>query len=618
MGTANPHPAPSIRLFGPIAVEYGQRRLGPRDFGGTRPKQVLEILLAARGRLVPTDRLAELLWGDRLPDNVAASLQTFISVLRRHLSSDRTVARELVVTEHEAYRFAAERVRIDIDRFDELVDAAGRATTAKARRLLADALLLAQGDVLEDEPYAEWAEDLRGTYRGRVLGANLEAADAALATCDYQAGLDYALAASAIDRYSERAHRTSMLALYAMGRAHEALDCYQRLRALLDGQLGLEPTPQTRSLQTAILRQDDVCGLLPRPAGEIKLRSAGHPWLLFLGRRQELARLEQTVRDGLTGRFTLGLVEGETGFGKSRLLDELASMLDGSRVGAASCSALEQHLAYVPLAAALRDALADVELDAAKLPALARLLPELGVHRPTPEFAEVDVLEAVVEVVSRHAPLVLLLDDVQHADRQTISALGYLHRRCANAPVAVVCTIRTEELALDHPVRRLEPTEVVRLDALTAEELEPLGIEGIHDATGGHPAFVAERIAGGAQPDLRRSTSELVIARCRAEGADAYRILLTAATLAEPFQPEIVAAVLGSEPVDLTERLEELCDRRILRIEGFGFRFRYAIVRDVLAATVSPARRRLLRARAGDPGRLVIGGEAAVQVQVAS
>ena len=51
---------PVIRLFGPLSIEEGGRILGPSDLGGTRPKQVLEILLAARGHLVPTDRLAEL------------------------------------------------------------------------------------------------------------------------------------------------------------------------------------------------------------------------------------------------------------------------------------------------------------------------------------------------------------------------------------------------------------------------------------------------------------------------------------------------------------------------------------------------------------------------------
>jgi DNA-binding SARP family transcriptional activator len=598
MGASLVRPELTVRLFGPIMVEQGERRLGPRDFGGARPKQVLEILLAARGRQVPTERLAELLWGTQPPDNAAASLQTFVSVLRRHLSPDRGYSHQIIVTEPAAYRFAVERASIDIDRFDGLLEASGRASTEKARGLLEELLSLAIGEVLEDEPYADWAEELRGTYRGRVIGANLEAADAALASCDYTAGLGYAQAASAIDRLSERAHRTSMLALYAMGRTHEALDCYRRLRALLDGELGLEPTEPTRALQTAILRQEDVAALLPRPAAQIQLRSPGSPWLLFLGRRQELAALERIVRCGTGGCFSLALVEGESGVGKSRLLDELVATLPGVRIGRACCSALEQHLAYVPLAAALRDALSDIALDEVELPALSRILPELGLRSPAPDIGEVDALEAIVDLITRHAPVVLLLDDLQFADPQTIATLGYLKRRCAHVPGAIVATARPEEIAPDHPVRLLRPVETIHLEPLTVEELAPLGITEIHAQTGGHPAFVAERIAAGAQPDLRRSVGELMIARCRSEGAVAYRVLLAAATLEEPFEPEVLAALLASDPVELSELLEQLCDRRILRADGFGFRYRYAIVRDAVAASISPARRRLLQARA--------------------
>src|ERR1700757_5428172 len=79
-----------IRLFGSIAVGHAGRTLGARDFGGSRPKQVLEILLAARGRPGPVGRLPELLWGEGVPDNFAASIQTFISTLRRHLCADQT------------------------------------------------------------------------------------------------------------------------------------------------------------------------------------------------------------------------------------------------------------------------------------------------------------------------------------------------------------------------------------------------------------------------------------------------------------------------------------------------------------------------------------------------
>lgn len=589
---------PAIRLFGPIAVVSGERSLGPGDFGGARPKQVLEILLAARGRAVPVDGMAEMLWGERLPGNFLASIQTFVSALRRHLGVDATFARELVVTERGAYRFATERATIDLDRFDDLLERAGRGTTETARRYLVEALSLATGEVLEDEPYAAWAQELRGTYRGRVIGANLEAADAALAVHDYRAALGYAQAAARLDPFSETAHRTGMLALYAMGRGHEALEGYRRLRSLLVGELGLEPTVETRALEAAILRQEDVLPLLPRPAREIQLRTSGQPWLLFLGRRPELSALDRLLNRSLAGEFALVLLEGEAGLGKTRLLDEFASTLDGVRLGRVRCSALERHLARVPLAGALRAALEPLELDPSEFPALRAVLPELGLREPSIEFGEVDVLEAIAEVIRRHAPLILILDDLHLADAGTLAALEYLGRRLATYPVMILGTVRGEDTPSDHPVRRLAVTESIRLEPLTQDELAPLGIADVHDRTGGHPALVSDLIANGSRPDLRGSLGELLIARCRAEGADAYRVLLTAATLPQPFAPLVLAGLLETDPAELIEALEQLCDRRILRVDGLLFRFRYAIVRDVLAASLSPARRRLLHERA--------------------
>ena len=188
-----------IRLFGALELEEGPRRLGPRDLGGARPKQVLEILLAARGRLVPTERIAEFVWGEQRPDDVSASIQTFVSVLRRHLASERDRARQLVVTEAGAYRFATHQVDLDLDRFDELLERSAGEPTRSARRSLATALALVRGEVLEDEPYAGWAQDLRGSYQGRVLGAHLDAADHALAELDFADALAHSDAAATLD-----------------------------------------------------------------------------------------------------------------------------------------------------------------------------------------------------------------------------------------------------------------------------------------------------------------------------------------------------------------------------------------------------------------------------------
>jgi DNA-binding SARP family transcriptional activator len=586
---------PVIRLFGALEIEDGPRTLGARDLGGTRPKQVLEILLAARGHRVSTDRLADLLWGDQQPQDPPGSLQTFVSVLRRRLAPDRDRARELVITETEAYRFATDLVTLDLDRFDQLLERSAHESTDAARRSLEQALALVRGDVLEDEPYAFWAQDLRGTYRGRVLGAHLEAAEAALAERDYKAGLAHAEAAAALDCFSERAQRTAMLALYALGRQHHALETYREFRARLDRELGLEPTSETRMLEAAILRQREIQSLLPR-AIRPKQRDPAPRSIRLLGRTSELTKLEHVAQRALAGSFAFVLVEGEAGLGKTRLLDEFVIGLVGARIGRAGCSELERHLPYVPLAGALRSALSDVELDADRLPALARILPELAVRQPH-QYAEVDALEALVAVVVEHAPLVLVIDDLHSADPSTLAALGYLQRRCVDVPVMVLGAVRVGSTLAKEPLRLPQADARVRLEPLSSTDLEPLGIPGLHESTGGNPGFVAETVGNGNRPALSPTLSEALLGQCRAAGAYAYRVLLAASVFEEPFDPETLAALLHVEANELAEELERLCEHRILRIDGFHFRFRYDLVRQVLFASISPARRRLLQGR---------------------
>lgn len=600
---------PAVRLFGPLTVEADGRVLGPRDLGGARPKQVLEILLAARGHRVSTDRLTELIWAEEPPRNAAGSLQTFVSVLRRHLVPDRTRARELVVTEAEAYRLATDLVDLDLDRFDELVERSAGEPTRVARRLLEEALGLVGGEVLEDEPYAAWAQDLRGTYQGRVLGAHLDAADAALAELDYAAALTHTTAATGLDRFSERAHRTAMLALYALGRQHDALDTYRTFRSRLDDELGLEPTAETRALESAVLRQDDIRLLVPRLIERPRVGATKRS-VRLLGRTGELGTLERAARQALDRSFGLLLIEGEAGVGRTRLLDELATSLVGVRVGRATASELERHLPYVPLAAALRDALADVALEGRCRPALRRILPELAFEDAPHEHEELEALEALAEVIAEHAPLVLALDDLHWADTATIAAISYLQRRCGSLGVVLVAAARSEETPPGHPLRRLRPDTVVRLEPLAPIELAPLGMPDLYESTGGNPRFVAEAVTNGdGAPSA--ALAEALLGRCRAEGAWAYRVLVVASSLQQSFEPAGLAALLDVDAAELTEELERLCERRILRVDGVRFRFRYELVRQVLLESLSPARRQLLRERldrVGDePGSFASG-----------
>jgi DNA-binding SARP family transcriptional activator len=586
---------PVIRLFGPLSIDDGERTLGPGDLGGVRPKQVLEILLTARGHLVTIDRLAESVWGPERPQNVAGSLQTFVSTLRRHLTPDRARARELVVTENEAYRFATELVSVDLDRFDELLERSGREPTDRARASLEGALGLVRGDVLEDEPYAVWALDVRGSYQGRVLGARLDAADAALAQLDFGPALAHAEAAAALDRFSERAYRTEMLALYALDRSHEALSRYREFRMRLDDELGLEPGGETRALESAILRQEDVHSLLPRRIGRPEAEN-GDSTVRLLGRESELELLTDGIRRGLDDAVFIH-VHGEAGLGKSRLLDELERRLDGVLIGRASCAELEQHLPYVPIAAAMRQAFADLAPDVQRLPALGLVFPELAFETPGRRFEEIEVLEALVALVADRGPVVLVLDDLHWADTSTLAALAYLRRRASGRGVALVTAALPPTASYEDQLRRLAPDTIVRLEPLTAAELAPLGMPDLHEATDGHPHAVADAVAGGGPASPSGTLAEALLRQCRAEGPEAYRILAAASVLEQPFDPEPLAELLDTDPTALTEELDRLCERRILRVEGLRFCFRYDLVRQVLRETVSPARHRLMQHR---------------------
>src|SRR5918996_1730228 len=142
-------PRLAVQLFGPISVTVGDTRLGPRDFGGVKPKQIFEVLLAARGRSVSKDRLADLLWGESLPRNVSGTLETYVSVLRRRIEPNKGRGASILVTEPGAYRLDTDLASIDIDEFDDLVQRAARTDGGNGRRLLEQALMLVRGDVLE-------------------------------------------------------------------------------------------------------------------------------------------------------------------------------------------------------------------------------------------------------------------------------------------------------------------------------------------------------------------------------------------------------------------------------------------------------------------------------------
>jgi DNA-binding SARP family transcriptional activator len=242
-----------ISVFGYLSVHDRGRELGPGDFGGRKPKQLLELLLLARGRAVNKEVLSEALWPTNEPKNVAATLDTYVCVLRQHLFTDRLTARRFLVTMPSAYRLVCDHLELDLDRFDALTRRAEGADRRSERlQLLEEALSIADGDVLEDEPYAPWAEPDRVLYRDRIGRARLGAARDALVEGEPSSALRHAEAALRAAPFSEGAFRIVMLASYVLGHEDLAYATFARCRDVMGRQLGVDPTTETAQLAAAI------------------------------------------------------------------------------------------------------------------------------------------------------------------------------------------------------------------------------------------------------------------------------------------------------------------------------------------------------------------------------
>ena len=237
-----------VRLFGPISVGRGDASLGPRDFGGVKPKQLIELLLLERGRTVSKDRLADELWGEALPVSAAGTLETYMSVLRRRIPGGR----DLIATSPGGYQVVHDAIAVDLDEFDRLTRSAMSEEPAERYPHLAAAAALGRDPVLADEPYAEWVLPVRRMYAERHLQAVVQLAESCLLLGRFVEAAEHADSALSADALSERAARAAMLAHHASGNRARALRVYAELRAALAGELGVVPTQETTTLHGSI------------------------------------------------------------------------------------------------------------------------------------------------------------------------------------------------------------------------------------------------------------------------------------------------------------------------------------------------------------------------------
>ncbi len=477
------------RILGPLEVASEGQRV---DLGPPKQRALLAVLLAHANEIVPTDRLIDLMWGEKAPRTAAHSIQVYISDLRKRL--EPLAGAEVIVTRPPGYLLRSDPDAIDAHRFERLVTEGIRQIEAgepsAGATTLRGALELWRGPPFADFPYEEFAQPEIHRLQELRLGAIEELASTELESGQVKDALVLVEAAVAEDPPRERPRELQMLALYRAGRHVEALRSFQIYRESLADELGLDPSPGLQQLQERILLHDPSLV----PPGTRLAAGARNPYKGlrafveddagdFFGREA----LVGVLLDALEGGGRLLALVGPSGSGKSSVV--AAGLLPRLRQGAIDGSQGWQIAWMVPGGRPL-----------ATLEATMGQLPSDG-----PSLLVVDQFEEAFSMAEGQETAGFL--------RALAGALSHPEDR-----LRVILTLRAD--AYDRPLLHPEfarpfAAGVVNVLPMTAQELEEVIVGPARRAgVEVEPALLAELVAvtadqPGALPLLEYALTEL-------------------------------------------------------------------------------------------------------------
>ena len=368
----------------------------------------------------------------------------------------------------------------------------------------------------------------------------------------------------------------------------------------------------------------DTVGARSRDTSPVRMRlTSSH----FVGRVGELGELELAAREAAERSPTLVLLGGDSGVGKTRVVDELERRLRASELLVLRGDAVEQgsgELPYSPLLNALRPLVRERHPALAALAEstrgqLATLLPGLEVAPATGDAhdgtGQLRLFEALLELLhelSERQPLALVLEDLHWADSSTRMFISFLARSLRDERVMVALTYRTDELHRRHPLRALL-AELDRLGRTRSIELEPfdrgeltealadiLGnapaedlVTRLYERSEGNPLYTEELLAAGldgrgATPASLRDAFLLRVERLSPDAQRAARAIAAGRSLDQA----TIAEVTGIEGDELTAALREAVDEQVLVSAADGcLRFRHALLREAVADDLLPGER---------------------------
>ncbi len=608
------NPTLHMRLLGGFALEH---QGAPIVIASPRLQALLAYLALHHGEPQPRRRLAFLLW----PDSSEAQAQTNLRTVLHRSQVALPAVNQLLHTEAQAISWSPNHlVALDVDAFEDALHEGAVAEVAgdeaAAIAALDRAVAAYTGDLLPD-CYDEWVQPARERLRDGLLDGLARLAALLERRRDYPAAIAHARRLVRLDPLNEATYLTLMRLHALSGDRAGALRVYHTCATTLQQEFGALPGAALRSAYEQLIAADT-------PAAE----------------------REAALGTPLVGR----VLAGEAGIGKTRLAEELLrwALRQGVIAAMAHCYPAEGMLAYAPVVSWLR---ADMlrprlrQLNPSWLVELGRLDPELLMGRqdlPSPgSLSEAWQRQRLFEALARavlaaQRPTLLLMDDLQWCDRDTLEWLHYLLRFDPGARLLVVGTVRVEELDGAHPLAAL--LEALRGEGRTVEvPLGPLSRDETAELAGrvaghtltsdqcaqvyveteGNPLFVVEMVRAGIAgiaptmsvaldqpapgtppPALPAGVQAILTRRLQQVAPPARDLLGVAAVIGRSFTFDVLARAAQTDDDILVRRLDELWQRRIVREHGAdAYDFTHDKLRAVAYASLSPARRRRLHGR---------------------
>ncbi len=369
---------------------------------------------------------------------------------------------------------------------------------------------------------------------------------------------------------------------------------------------------------------------------------AGGPVAPFVGREREIAKLRERFRRACAGEGQLVLLRGDSGIGKSRLLEEVRARLAGEphRWFQAQCTPYTVNTPLYPysqnLAQAadigpdlpaserrerLRDALASLQIERPDLlPPLERLLAARNLDDPAQNpKAERDAAFAAIFAVSKRAaetlPLVFVFEDLHWADPSTLEMVSLAHAVRSEVRVLLICTMRPEFEFTAPPRDNVLEIRLGSLDAgqtrrvaefFAAGRVAGTAIDAIVARAEGNPLFAGElarhaRETGPEDDAIPASLHDSLMARLDRLG-DERQIAQVASVLGRSFARNVLRRLDTGEEHELDEALHQLEERQLIAGVGLPpgahYEFRHALIRDAAYESIPPRRRAALHAQA--------------------